>query len=415
VPVPLVLPSAADILGPLRIRGFALLWTGGLLSRVGNIAFLTGLSYFVYRETNSAAVVAGLTVAISIPGILFASGAGVIADRWDRKRQMIVVNLVQAAAMLPAVALTDDRLWLAYFVMFVDAGAGHFFLPAGEAALPSIVPEDELVRAYSWDSTASSIAAISGPVVGGLSFALWGIGGVAVVNSASFLASALLIARISLPRSAESPDPARLASNPVDREGMAEAFRRGLSLVGSSPGLSATLAVAATGLTAAALFLTVLVPFTNDLVGPNNPEGVGLVLGVRGAAGLLAGILIATIGRRFAPSMLLFASLAILSGTIVASAAASPNVALVLIVLSGVPAVAWFASNLTLVQLFTPTAYKGRVFGVYHTTRALSVLTGALIVLVVGDQVGLRVVIATSGVLVGVAAVLALRVPRTAS
>jgi predicted MFS family arabinose efflux permease len=406
----------AEILGPLRIRNFSLLWSAGLLSKIGNVAFLTGLSYYLYQETGLAAAVSGLVIALSVPGVLFASTAGVIADRWDRKRQMIVVNLVQAAAMLPALALAGDRLWLAYVIMFIDAGAGHFYLPAGEAALPSIVPREQLVRAYSLESFSFSIAGIAGPVVGGVSFAIWGIAGVAIVNALSFVASAALIWPIELSARAEATgateDETAVDANP---EGIWQAFRAGLRQVAQVPGLAASLATSAAGLLGAATFQTILVPLVNDLIGGGNPEGVGFALGARGLGGLTVAVALAAFGARFAPERLLIGALSILAATIVGAAFVSPTFALLLVVVSGIPAVAWTASNMTIVQLFTSGQYKGRIFGLYHTTRALCQIGGALIVLAVADELGLRVVTAIAGVLLAVAAVLALRVREPAS
>ena len=405
------------IAGPLAIRDYALLWSGGLLSRVGNIAFLTGLSYYLYQETDSASAVSVLVIALSIPGVVFASGAGVIADRWDPKRQMIAVNVFQAAVMLAATGIASDRLWVAYLVMFLDASAGHFFHPAGEAALPSIVPRKQLVGAYSLESTSFSIAAVVGPVVGGVAFAAWGISGVAIVNSASFVASAALIAPIRLSRvmpSGTSPG-ASPAGDHGESGGVREAFRAGVGHIRTTVGLSRAVILSAVALTAGSVFGTALVPFTNELLRAGGAEAVGFMLGARGVGGLIAGLALGVFGRAVRPATLLAGGLAALGVVLCAASAAPAPLAVLLVVLSGIPDVAWRASNMTVVQLFTAGEFKGRVFGIYHGTRALSQVLGALVVLLVADRFGLSFVVATAGLLLGVAAVLALRIRAAAS
>lgn len=404
-----------EILGPLAVRDYALLWTGGLLSRVGNVAFVTGLSYYLYQETGSASAVSVLVIAVSIPGVLFASGAGVIADRWDPKRQMIIVNLFQAVVMLAATGISSDRLWLAYAVMFFDATAGHFFHPAGEAALPSIVPREKLVGAYSLDSTAFSVAAIGGPVVGGVAFAMWGIAGVALANAASFVASAALILPMRLSAVAEGSPRAEGSRDPnIAREDVFAAFRAGVRHIQTTPGLSAVLTLSAVALTAGAVFFTVIVPFTNDLVGGGGPEAVGLVLGARGAAGLVTGLALGMFGRVSHPDRLLVTALAAVAVLVFVAGVAPAPVAVLIVVASGIPDIAWRASNMTTIQYFTAGDFRGRVFGIYHGTRGLSQVLGALVVLLLADRFGLSFVVSTAGLLLGVAAVLALRV-RTAA
>jgi predicted MFS family arabinose efflux permease len=404
--------GAARFLGPLAIRDYALLWSGGLLSRIGNLAFVTGLSYYLYRETGSASAVSILVIAFSIPGVLFASGAGVIADRWDRKRQMVVVNLFQAVVMVVAVAIAADRLWLAYVVMFFDASAGHFYHPAGEAALPSVVPRDQLVRAYSLDSSASSIAVITGPVIGGIAFALGGIGAVALVNCASFVAAAALIMPIRL--SARASHAVTDDQTVMADEGPVAAFREGIRHIRTTTGLFGALRLTAVALTAGAVFNTILVPFTNDLLRGGSSEAVGLVLGARGAGGLVAGLVIGMVRRGIRPETMLVVGLSVLAVGLFAAGIAPAPVAVAMVVASGIPDVAWRTSNMTIVQFFTRSEFKGRVFGVYHGTRALSQVLGALVVLVIGDRFGLSVTVATAGALLAVAAFLAFRNRTTA-
>ena len=85
----------------LRQRDYSLLWFGGFISQLGDFVLFVGLPYEIYRLTGSTLATAGMVLAFLVPEILFGSVAGVYVDRWDRRRLMIAVNLVQAVVLLP--------------------------------------------------------------------------------------------------------------------------------------------------------------------------------------------------------------------------------------------------------------------------------------------------------------------------
>src|SRR5262245_12207549 len=108
------------MLTALRQRNFALLWTGGLISLIGDWMLFVGLPIYVYSLTNSA-LTTGITFMIStLPKMLLDSVADVFADRWDRKRLMIVCDLMRAAAVLALLTVRSaDSIWLVYVVAAV--------------------------------------------------------------------------------------------------------------------------------------------------------------------------------------------------------------------------------------------------------------------------------------------------------
>src|SRR5829696_10467430 len=105
------------MLSLLRRRDFALLWTGGLISVGGDRVLRAALPYFVYQPTGSTVATAGMIAAELAPSILLGSFAGVFVDRWDRRRLLVVANILQAA-VVALLLLVDDggRLWLVFAV-----------------------------------------------------------------------------------------------------------------------------------------------------------------------------------------------------------------------------------------------------------------------------------------------------------
>ncbi len=90
-----------DLLATLRRRDFALLWFGGLVSLAGDWMLFVALPIYVYQRTGSALATGAMFTAGLLPNVLFGSVAGVFVDPWDRKRTMVVANVLLAASVLP--------------------------------------------------------------------------------------------------------------------------------------------------------------------------------------------------------------------------------------------------------------------------------------------------------------------------
>src|SRR5919199_6648280 len=105
------------MLSVLRRRDFALLWTGGLVSVAGDWVLIAALPYFVYEETASTVATAAIIAAELAPSVLLGSIAGVFVDRWDRRRVLVVANVLQAVTVLLLLAVADaSSLWLVLLV-----------------------------------------------------------------------------------------------------------------------------------------------------------------------------------------------------------------------------------------------------------------------------------------------------------
>ena len=189
------------MLATLRQRDFALLWFGGLISMTGDWAMFAALRFYAFEQTGSAFASGAVLAALTLPGLLFWTVAGVFVDRWHRKRTMVVAKLLQVFIMLPLLLVrSGEVLWLVYVVAFVMASVWQFFTPAEIALLPGLVGAERLMAANSLNAFNDNLARITGPALRGLMVAFGGPGGVALLNGATFLLSALLIAMIRAPR-----------------------------------------------------------------------------------------------------------------------------------------------------------------------------------------------------------------------
>lgn len=374
----------------LRHRDFSLLWFGGLISLIGNWTMITVLPFHMYDRTGSTLAAGSLWLMYYIPALLFGSFAGVFADRWDRKRTMVIVNLIQAALMLTLLfARSDASLWLIFVVVFAESTLGQFFGPAENALLPRLVGEENLVGANALNALNDNLARIAGPAIGGVLFAFGGIPAAVVLDSASFLLAAALIWQIRTPS-----EPLRTVDHaqPTQRNPLAQFVREwlaGLSVVRHSRLLLVTFIVMGVSLLGDSILTAMLVPFVDTVV-QGGVQALGLVFSVRGIGGLVGSLVVPTMARWFAPRSMIGGGL-IAVGVLLAIAINVADIRIVLacMLLVGVPVIAWLSTQHMLVQIGAPDELRGRVFGAYGTTNGVMLLIGTGSASALGDVVGI--------------------------
>src|SRR5215210_2932560 len=182
----------------LRQRNFALLWFAGLISMIGDWVLFIALPIYTYNLTNSSLATGIMFMAGTLPRVLLGSVAGVFVDRWDRQRTMVIADVSRAVLLLSLLLVQSaESIWIIYLVAFLQATISQFFGPAENALLPQLVDETHLVAANSLNSLNNNLARLIGPALGGIVAGLLGVVGVALIDAATFLLAAALIALIS--------------------------------------------------------------------------------------------------------------------------------------------------------------------------------------------------------------------------
>ena len=387
----------------LRQRDFSLLWFGGVLSVVGDFFLFIALPFFVYERTGSALATGAMFAAETLPRLLFGSVAGVFVDRWDRKKTMVLADLSRAAILLPLLAVAaGGPLWPVYVVAFAEATVSMFFLPAKDALVPNLVAERHLAAANSLNSMGEQVPSLVGPLLGGALFGLVGLGGLVLLDIATYLVSAALISLISLRPVLSTDRPAGEASETVQLTASAWAgalreWLEGLRLVGRDLRIAAVFAVVAVAMVGEGVITVLIIVFVKDVLGGGSAE-FSWIITAYGAGGIAGGFLAAWLAPAIGEARLLALSAAA-NGVFLLLMFNIPVLAVV--VALGVPAgatvVGWFVGAQTLLQKWVPDTHRGRVFGAYETTQALLLLVGMGLAAVLAAPVGVVAVLSVVG------------------
>jgi MFS family permease len=417
-------------LGLLRRRNLGLLWAGGLISETGDWLLLVGLPVWVLELTGSSLVTASVFLVGLLPSLLAGPLAGVLVDRWDRRRTLVAVSLAQAVFLLPLLAVhRRQQLWIVYLVIAVESVLAQLNDPARNALLPALVEDRELVGANALIGLNGNLARLVGSPLGGVLVELAGLPGLVLGDAVSFLAGAALVALVRTPAAGAPGRPAAegapvpagagavaggsaaaagagavaggsaaaAGAGPATAAGLLREWRDGLAVTLRSRRLRWGLLVSALAAVAQGLFTVLFVLFVTRILRGDGAD-VGLLRGVQAIGGIAGGLLVVGLSSRLAPGRLVGASLLVFGGVSLAMwngpqlTTATP-LYVGLFVAAGVPAVAMLTGLTALVQTETPDAYLGRVFatyfGTYNGLQALGMLLAGLL----GDALGVVAVL----------------------
>jgi predicted MFS family arabinose efflux permease len=393
----------------LRQRNFALLWTGGLISMTGDWVLIVGLPVEIYRRTGSTLATAGMVLAFLVPSVALGSVAGVFVDRWDRRRLMIVVDLLLALGLLPLMAVDSLGIWVAYVVLALSSSLEQLFQPAEVALLPNLLEggEDQLVTANALGGMNRHLSRIVGPAIGGVAVAAGGLTAITIIDAASFVIAALLITGIRTQRSRPHREPPLEQAALSAWERLAHEWREGLRVVVQHPVLRALLVFFVITRIGEGLTMTLFVPWATDAL-HSDAAGYGWLLSTQAVGGLAGAVVIGRLGPRVNPMQLLIGG-ALAFGLIDLVLFTYPVLypfigpALVGMVIVGVPGAAMMAGIATLQQTQTADRHRGRVIGAIGAVGALGSLVGAIGAGLLGEVVPVipLLVVQGSGYVIG--------------
>jgi DHA3 family tetracycline resistance protein-like MFS transporter len=266
------------LIGPLRERDFALFWAGTLVSLLGDGIYLVALPFAVLDLGGGAGSLSLVGLAWSLGMVGFLLLGGLAADRYDKRRQLLIADAVRLVAVgaLGGLSLGGVlELWHLVALGFVFGAGEGLSGPAMGAIVPELVPADALVQANALQSSLRPIALrLAGPALGGLVVALVDTGGALIVDAGTFAVSIACLLAMS------GRTPVRAAD--FVPEPLVDQLREAARFVRGETWLWATLVMAALALLFFFGPVEVLVPIRIDDELGGSAGDFGLVLAAGG-------------------------------------------------------------------------------------------------------------------------------------
>jgi MFS family permease len=284
---------------PFRSRWFAAMWSAQFVSNIGSWMQTVGAQWLMLTLTSSAAYVALVQTAASLPVMLFALLAGAVGDLVDRRRFLLIAQafMLVAAVALGALALAGlVTPWVLLALIFAVGTGAALTAPTWQTLQPELVPPADRAQAISLGSVNQNLARAVGPAIGGLVLAATTAGTVFMINAATFLAVMAVIYRWRSTRPAQT----------LPREHVGEAIRAGGRYVAASPALRVILVRAALFVFFASS-IWALLPLTARSQLHLGSGGYGALLGCVGVGAVVGAVLLPRLRAKLSPDALLSA------------------------------------------------------------------------------------------------------------
>jgi MFS family permease len=401
-----VLHPGSSMRALLANRSFIALFVGQMMSQAGDQFVLIAGLYLVNQMLGSQLAIAGIALALALPRLPLSLLAGVVVDRWSRKKLMILSDLLRALAVLsPLLIRRPSQVWILYVAAVVLGSLTTFFEPARNAVIPNIVPQEHLFLANSMIQATFIAGTVVGAAAAGFAVDAYSPYYAFIFDSATFLFSAAAIGMMAIP-----PRPAQR-----HRATVREIWRQlavGVRFIRRSVLLLRIMAVTAVAALGLSALMILGVGYLEQELGVS-ASGFGVVVAAIGIGVALGGSAVRWLVQRLSMPTLVGGCLALVGvaimsftlwpyyGTVVAGA-----------VLVGVGVVVARAGLATMTQKLTPDHVRGRVESAVNMIIGISTVGAQGLSGVVGELLSPQIVFLGAGAITAVAGIAALWVLR---
>ena len=375
----------------LRSTNFMYLWLGMLAMMSGMHMQMVARGYLVYEITNSASILGLVSAASSVPILVLSLIGGEIADRMNRKKVMMLSQLLNSlTAILVSVAIfTNTVEWYHLLAASVFQGATWAFLmPARQALIPSLVGQSQLSNAIALNAAGMSATTLIAPTIAGILYSVLGSGFVYAVIGVLTIVASVLTSMVKV----EEPETkaAKKAMTSNIGEGISYVMHNRLVLVLIVIGLATSLL---------AMPIRFLMPVLVVDIYRMGPESLGLLLSFMGIGSLAGTLYIAWVGKWHRGGTLILGTLA--SGIALILLAILPfyAAAVGIMLLLGLGDAARRALNTALIMEATDDEYRGRVMSIFMMNFGFMPL-GILPIGIMADAVGGQASVGLLGILI---------------
>jgi MFS family permease len=387
-PVPVEQPPPrrrSGFLAPFRYRDYRLLWSGLIVSNLGTWMQLTTLGYLVVKLAGTARL-AALDVGIlgassAIPVLLLSPLAGAVADRFPRRRVLLVTNSIEVCAALTLAILASTgriALWEIFIIAGIRSTGQSFDAPARQSWVPLLVPREYLGNAIGLNSVAFNAPSVVGPPIAGILILYVGIATSFYINAVLTFATVAAILMM------KAPPPSSTV-----RENMFASIAHGVRFLATNHVLRPVLLM----LVATCLLVRPyqqLMPAYAAHVVHVDARGLGFLLAAIGAGAISGSLLTAVIGARRRAVVWISSACVMSLGTITLGSVHSFGVAIVVLVFVGLSVLSFVGSSNVLLQTLSPEDMRGRAISVFSMIILGLIPAGSLLLGTFATFVGIQ-------------------------
>jgi predicted MFS family arabinose efflux permease len=372
-----------------RYRDFRLMWMGACASTIGTFVQQFAQSWLVYDLTKNPFYL-GLDIFLGqLPIMMFSLFGGVFADRLDRRKMLLASQYIQmtcAFLLMFLFAFHVVHVWQILALSFIVGVGQSFGGPAYSALLPALVGPEDISNAIAMNSIQFNLARILGPVIGGVAYTALGATWCFGLNGLSYIAviASLFAIHVKFVPSKST-------------ESVLFSMKQGIQFIRRRDGMSA-LVVLAFSTTLFGFSLSAFLPVFVRSVFNKGPETYTLLLVCSGAGSICGALAVATmemLKRQARLALLILVALGLLTAGFAMSRWLPLSCTLMFF--AGVAVMASASFMLSLAQLLTPNAMRGRVMSVYNLAFRAGMPLGALVLGKLIPIFGVSVALAGSG------------------
>jgi len=375
-------------------KKFAVLWTGQLFSTLSSAVVGYAVVFWLSIKTGSAEVLAYATIAALLPQLLLGLFTGVLIDRWDRKRTMIVADIfIAICSAVIAVMFYLDKVNLAhiYILLALRSVGSAFHVPALQASIPLLVPESQLMRIAGLNQVIHSVGAIAGPALAALMINAFSMTYVLLFDVAGAIIAITSFLLISIPNPQKKED--------ANASGYFREMLTGLKEIYGKPGLLwlfifvilATLFIMPVSVLFPLMTLNHFSGGTTQMSIVEVAWGGGMLLG-----GAVMGILKPRINK-----VVLINAMYLGLGLMFALQGILPSKGFILFValtfMGGISGAIYSGSFTVVMQTTVDPSALGRVFSIYGSVTLLPAMIGLLGTGFIADRIGISNAFVISG------------------
>lgn len=358
-------------LSSLRHRNYRLLWIGTLVSQSGDWMDQVALNWLILVMTNSPFYLGLLNLFRALPMLVLTLMAGVLVDRMERRRLlMITQTAAMALAFVLAVLVSSGlvQVWHIFLIGTLRGAIMSFNMPARQTLISDLVPRSDLANAIAINSATMNITRILGPALAGVLIASMGVSVPFYLNGFSFLAVLYTLHAMALPE--KKGDRHRVA--------MWQDLVEGLNYIRGNTTILALVVVAMVPMFLGQPYMAMLTVFAKDVLGIG-AVGLGLLTSASAGGSVAGAMALASLGDfRRKGALMMGAMFGFGAMLLLFSISPWPVTSIMLVTLVGAMGTIYNSSNNTILQLSSPDNLRGRLMSVLFLNRALVPLGTAM-------------------------------------